>query len=123
MNNSLISQIRLYFTHTLGLPESDADELIAIARQTLEEGIAGLETSLNQNDIPQVRYWAHSLKGNFQNLGLHDLAQNALKMENAALAKDIQLAAELVTPIKHAISRILNFEFDADSSLLDSNTT
>ncbi|WP_034641796.1 Hpt domain-containing protein [Desulfovibrio inopinatus] len=123
MSSRLIDTIHLHFTQTLGLPESDVEELLTVAKQTLAEGLVGLESSFDHNDVTKVRYWAHSLKGNFQNLGLYELAQHTLTMENAAQAKDITAAAGMLMPVKTAIDHILNPETDSGTPVLPPEMT
>ncbi|WP_044411698.1 Hpt domain-containing protein [Thiomicrospira microaerophila] len=59
-----------------------------------------LEQAIAQQDAPEVRHHAHTLKGSAANVGAIALPSLCLEMENMGRAGDITHAADLFAQIK-----------------------
>ena len=82
----------------------EAEEALAVAADVLR---AGLDRLAGAADGPACAEAAHSLKGNFLNLGLPELAQNAQQIWELAGRDDTAKAKAIGAALRQALAPLL----------------
>ena len=78
------------------------DAVVELVRVYIEEGyktVAAIKASLDKNDIPSLRHYAHDLKGTSGNFGLMRLHIAAQSLEHAAKTEELDKIPSLANPI------------------------
>lgn len=86
--NEHVQQIKDYLSKRFQLPEEQVADMIPAFIKTLEEHLVNLENALQGKSLLELGKSAHTIKGALLNLGLHDCAEVALKIEKNGKAED-----------------------------------
>lgn len=104
MPNSLRERVTKHLIEAMGLPEADADELLALAQAMAASALESFAAQLDARDLEGLAETAHSLKGNLLNMGLDELAQLAKAVETGAKGGDLEAAAQGIQGLQAALS-------------------
>jgi len=96
-----------YITVTLGLEESDAEELFNIACISMQESLELLDKYWTEQDSLNLSKTAHTIKGAFLNIGQDQAAELARTIEIKAKEGDMQLEEE-VMQLKRMIQNFIS---------------
>jgi CheY-like chemotaxis protein len=77
----LITQVRGHLKETYCIEDERIETIIRNARQSLEAVILEAEMALSRGDMATLTHSAHKIKGTFCQLGLHDFAEMAGRVE------------------------------------------
>ncbi len=77
----LITQVRGHLKETYCIEDERIETIIHNARQSLEAVILEAEMALSRGDMATLTHSAHKIKGTFCQLGLHDFAEMAGRVE------------------------------------------
>jgi HPt (histidine-containing phosphotransfer) domain-containing protein len=105
MGKSLRERVTDHLVEAMGLAEADVEELMALAQTLAVEALAAIQTQVAAEDLAALSETAHSLKGNFLNMGLDELAALAKDMEAGAKAGDMERVARAAGGLKDALEQ------------------
>ncbi len=99
--NQYREEIKQYLVRQFSLMPEQVEELLPGLINTLSEHIQSLETALKSGDLELLGKAAHTIKGALLNLGLHECADIAYRVEEKGKAgqEDIDYR-ELVETIR-----------------------
>ena len=89
--------------------EETAIEVISIFVKDNTERFGQLSSAIEADDIKQIKFFAHALRGAGGNIGSKALWDIGSKMENAAAQNDLELAKSCYSEIKPVISKLFEF--------------
>ncbi|NMC48229.1 MAG: hypothetical protein GYA47_02175, partial [Desulfovibrio sp.] len=81
-----IETARDYFLTELRFPEEEIEEILALGRRALSQGLGGVVSALGTGDARRVSEQAHLVKGILRNMGLFDPGRIARRVEELAEA-------------------------------------
>ena len=81
---TLQEKVKQHLAQEFGLPDEDVEELLASARETVEYSLSKLALHVDDRDFQAVAVVSHTLKGNFLNMGLDEVAGLARHLEETA---------------------------------------
>jgi HPt (histidine-containing phosphotransfer) domain-containing protein len=79
-------------------------ELVALAQRELPDITSALRVTIGSGDTRTVGSAAHQLKGALSNLGAGPALALARRMEEAAVAGDLQAVCENLAPLERAMA-------------------
>ncbi|GAB6144439.1 hypothetical protein JCM12294_18770 [Desulfocicer niacini] len=83
----LQDSVKQHLIDEYGLSAEDVEDLFESAKTSVQEGLDHLYTYLQDNRFDDIASAAHTLKGNFLNMGLDDFASLSQHLEEAAKEK------------------------------------
>jgi two-component system, sensor histidine kinase and response regulator len=82
-------------------------ELVDLFRQDIPKKMQNMKTALQQQDAPEVRREAHSLRGTLANLAASPAAASAAEIENAAETGDLNKARAVLGRFEPQLARAI----------------
>ncbi len=105
MGKSLRERVTDHLIEAMGLAESDVEELLGLAQTLAAEALDAIQSQMAAADMTGLSETAHSLKGNFLNMGLDELAALAKDMEAGAKTGDMEKVARAADGLKDALEQ------------------
>lgn len=93
---------------SLGLEEDEFKELVDLFVKTSRDEVEVLKSAITRKDAQQAVVPAHSVKGAAGNLGLNEIYETALLVEQKARQDILDGAWEAVQTLQEQIDRVAN---------------
>lgn len=84
----------------------DMGMLLEVFFQSANESLEKLYVAIEQNDLENIAFFAHAIKGSAANLTLEDISKKALFIEKSAKAKESIEYKEYVDELQGMIQKL-----------------
>ena len=100
-------QAHAYLKAQLGMEDEQISQMLVALTQPLADTLKATEADHAKQNIAELALSAHSLKGALLNLGLNELAQIALVIEQSAKANDQRTHHKRLAFIRDNLSSLI----------------
>ncbi len=103
-----IEQIQSYLCGKFHLPVEQVGEMLPSFLITLDSHMGKLESAWESGDLSSLGRAGHTIKGALLNLGLHECAEIALRIEEKGKAEDDNADyQEMIKELRHNLASLL----------------
>ncbi|MBB5022678.1 hybrid sensor histidine kinase/response regulator [Desulfurispira natronophila] len=112
-----LEQVMAHLMETYFIPEEKIDNLLAITVRSFTSQLAEMRRALQDSDTQALATAAHTIKGALLNIGQHQWAQQAEKLEKEAKENALNLAEaeQILSYLDEALKPVVNYPMDKEN--------
>jgi CheY-like chemotaxis protein/HPt (histidine-containing phosphotransfer) domain-containing protein len=99
--------VQAHLEENLSIDDSTVQDIMNTVTESLQTATIALSQALEEENLSDIASTAHHLKGALLNLGMQKQAQLTVKIENHALAKELEGCHAVMTKLRYDLREFL----------------